>query len=243
MTALRQDGHSTHAFHLQDASAGPKAASHPGIKPARLRAEPRRLNLIDLQSRPEEKAMPALLSRTSLIAIAAAFISLLAPIDDAVAARRGAKAVKPAAPLSRPIVDFSPDVPIGAIIVVNQQRRLYYVHEKGKAMIYPVAIGKPSEQWTGVSFVQGKATNPSWTKPETGVRMPGGGNNPLGARALYLGWTLYRIHGTNSPNSIGSAASNGCFRMFNDHVKDLYARVHVGAPVYVVNDLSGLKIG
>jgi lipoprotein-anchoring transpeptidase ErfK/SrfK len=98
-------------------------------------------------------------------------------------------------------------------------------------------------EWFGETFVQSKAVNPTWT-PTANMRSrhPGlprhvrGGipQNPLGARAIYLGWSEYRIHGTNAPGSIGRAASSGCIRMLNADVKDLYERVHIGAPVYVV---------
>ncbi len=182
------------------------------------------------------------LFRVMLLAVAAvAAIASFATTADA-ARRRVKPGIKAAAQQSRPILPISDTYAVGSIVVVNAERRLYYVHAKGQAMIYPVAIGKPAERWTGNLFVQSKAVNPSWTKPESGVRMPGGPGNPLGVRALYLGWTLYRIHGTNSPGSIGSAASNGCFRMFNEHVADLYQRVHVGAPVYVMETLQDAPV-
>ena len=136
-------------------------------------------------------------------------------------------------------VAFSSDYPLGAIVVVNNERRLYYVIGKGHALRYAVAVGTPANQWTGQSFVGSKAVNPTWTPPwNPGHTVPGGGNNPLGARALYLGWTNYRIHGTNAPSSIGSPASHGCVRMLNADVIDLYSRVNLGAPVFVVNQLS-----
>jgi len=136
------------------------------------------------------------------------------------------------------VVTFTSDYPLGAIIVVNSERHLYYVIGNGHALRYPVAVGTPQNQWTGQSFVGSKAVNPSWTPPwSLGHTMPGGGNNPLGARALYLGWTNYRIHGTNAPASIGSPASHGCVRMYNPDVIDLYSRVNLGAPVFVVNTL------
>jgi len=136
------------------------------------------------------------------------------------------------------VVGFPASYPLGAIVVVNGERHLYYVVGKGHALRYSVAVGTPENQWTGQSFVGSKAVNPSWTPPDRpGHTMPGGGNNPLGARALYLGWTNYRIHGTNAPGSIGSPASHGCVRMYNPDVIDLYARVNLGAPVFVVNAL------
>ena len=137
------------------------------------------------------------------------------------------------------MVTFQQDYPLGAIIVVNQERRLYYVVGKNRALRYPVAIGRPGTQWTGQLFVASHAINPSWTPPESpGRTVPGGPGNPLGVRALYLGWTNYRIHGTNAPGSIGTEASHGCFRMLNADVTHLYSRVNIGAPVYVVNSLS-----
>ncbi len=139
---------------------------------------------------------------------------------------------------SSEIVGFQQDYPLGAIIVVNKERRLYYVISKGRALRYPVAVGTPENQWTGKSFVAAHAINPSWTPPwNPGHTVPGGAGNPLGVRALYLGWTNYRIHGTNAPGSIGSPASHGCIRMLNSDVSDLYSRVNIGAPVYVVNVL------
>ena len=136
------------------------------------------------------------------------------------------------------VVSFTAEYPLGSIIVVNAERRLYYVISKDHALRYAVAVGTPENQWTGQSFVGSKAVNPTWTPPDRpGFTMPGGGNNPLGARALYLGWTNYRIHGTNAPGSIGSPASHGCVRMFNPDVIDLYSRVNLGAPVFVVNAL------
>lgn len=136
------------------------------------------------------------------------------------------------------IVSFEQAYPLGAIIVVNRERRLYYVIGKGRALRYPVAVGTPDNQWSGESFVVAKAVNPSWTPPwNPGHTVAGGPGNPLGVRALYLGWTNYRIHGTNAPGSIGSPASHGCIRMFNSDVTDLYSRVNLGAPVYVVNAL------
>jgi lipoprotein-anchoring transpeptidase ErfK/SrfK len=136
------------------------------------------------------------------------------------------------------LVGFDKGYPLGSIIVVNHERRLYYVIGNGRAMRYPVAVGSAGNQWTGQSFVSSRAVNPSWTPPwSPGHTVPGGAGNPLGVRALYLGWTNYRIHGTNQPGSIGSPASHGCVRMFNADIVDLYDRIHIGAPVYVVNAL------
>lgn len=136
------------------------------------------------------------------------------------------------------IVSFNKSYAKGSIIIVNAERKLYYVLGDGRAMTYPVAIGKPGDVWTGKSFVVSKAKNPIWIPPWTPGRVvPAGPANPLGERAIYLGWSLYRIHGTNAPSSIGRAASRGCIRMHNHHVKDLFERVHIGAPVFVVAQL------
>lgn len=141
---------------------------------------------------------------------------------------------------AREIVALDKTYPMGSIVVVTSERRLYYALGNGLAIRYPVAVGQPRFQWFGQTFVQRKRKNPDWTPTPRMRRLgapsyvPPGPNNPLGVRAIYLGWTEYRIHGTNAPSSIGRAASSGCIRMHNDDVVDLYQRVHVGAPVYVV---------
>ncbi len=145
---------------------------------------------------------------------------------------------------ARKIVSMKLHYKPGTIIVVNSERKLYYVLGNGRAIRYPIAIGVPHEQWIGTTFVQNKRKHPSWTPPpktrggKPGQTVPGGPGNPLGARAIYLDWSLYRIHGTYTPGSIGRASSNGCFRMYNKDVKDLYERVHIGAPVHVVQTLE-----
>src|SRR6266851_5261630 len=129
----------------------------------------------------------------------------------------------------------------GSIVIVNHERNLYFVEETGQATRYPVAIGKPVDQWEGVQTITAKRENPTWYPPEEiqwesdvpPVVLPGP-QNPLGPRALYLGDTLYRIHGTNRPGSIGGAVSHGCFRMHNPHIIELYEKVQIGASVYVV---------
>ncbi len=135
--------------------------------------------------------------------------------------------------------------PPGAIIVSTPERRLYLVLGDGKALSYPVGVGKQGYQWSGTSKVVRKARWPSWTPPADMIEraraegrflpdeLDGGPNNPLGARALYIGGTLYRIHGTNQDASIGHEVSSGCIRMKNADVIDLYNRVRIGAPVYV----------
>jgi lipoprotein-anchoring transpeptidase ErfK/SrfK len=159
----------------------------------------------------------------------------------------GARSAAMAAPA---IVSFETAYPMGAIVIVNKDRQLYYVLGNGHALRYPIAVGVPKEQWTGRLFVQSKQKNPGWS-PTSSMRrrspglphyIPGGPRSPLGARALYLGWSNYRIHGTLVPGSIGQAASNGCFRMHNKDVIDLYDRVHLGAPVYVLDELAPQQV-
>jgi lipoprotein-anchoring transpeptidase ErfK/SrfK len=141
----------------------------------------------------------------------------------------------------REVVNFSEKQPPGTIIVSTGQRRLYYVMGDGKALRYAIAVGKEGYAWSGTSTISSKREWPGWTppadmrkrKPELPAYMPGGKDNPLGARALYLGDTLYRIHGTNEPWYMGSAQSSGCIRMTNDDVIDLYGRAKVGATVIV----------
>ena len=125
------------------------------------------------------------------------------------------------------------------------ERRLYYVLPGGKAIKYGVGVGREGFAWHGVRRIARKAEWPGWTPPAQMVarerarghiipdHMEGGINNPLGARALYLGGTLYRIHGTNAPQTIGHAMSSGCIRMLNSEVIDLYDRVRVGTKVIV----------
>ena len=125
--------------------------------------------------------------------------------------------------------------PVGAIVIVNNERRLYYITGKGEAVRYRVAVGKNQELWMGRTFVAAKVVDPKWI-PINGDDPVEGGDpaNPLGKRALYLDWSLLRIHGTPSRGSIGSAVSNGCIRMLNEDVMDLFERVHFGAPVYAI---------
>ncbi len=130
----------------------------------------------------------------------------------------------------------------GTIIVSTDDKFLYLVLEGGKAMRYGIGTARDGFEWSGTHRVTNKREWPSWTppaemrarKPGLPTHMAGGVNNPLGARALYLGATLYRIHGTNEPWTIGQDVSSGCIRMVNDDVVDLYARVKVGAKVIVM---------
>jgi lipoprotein-anchoring transpeptidase ErfK/SrfK len=130
----------------------------------------------------------------------------------------------------------------GTIVVNTSERRLYLITGPGQAIRYGIGVGRDGFRWAGNTAVSAKKEWPSWTPPAEmrqrvrglPAHMAGGINNPLGARALYLGSSLYRIHGSNEPETIGQAVSSGCFRMTNDDVIDLYARVRVGAKVVVL---------
>ena len=129
----------------------------------------------------------------------------------------------------------------GTIVINTAERKLYLVQGDGTALQYGIGVGRVGFTWKGVRKVTAKKEWPSWTPPEQMLRrqpglprhMAGGIENPLGARALYLGGTLYRIHGSNEPETIGEAVSSGCFRMTNDDVVDLYKRVPIGTTVIV----------
>ena len=129
----------------------------------------------------------------------------------------------------------------GTIIVVTAERHLYLVQGNGRALRYGIGVGREGFTWQGLVNITRKAEWPDWTPPpEMIARQPylprwmaGGPGNPMGARAMYLGGTVYRIHGTNAPETIGHAVSSGCFRLVNDDVTDLYERVKVGAKVIV----------
>lgn len=129
----------------------------------------------------------------------------------------------------------------GTVIISTQKRTLLLVQPGGKAIQYGVGVGRQGFQWNGRTRISRKSKWPGWTPPAAMRKrqpylpkyMPGGVNNPLGARALYLGSSLYRIHGTNQPQTIGHAVSSGCIRMVNKEVIDLYSRVKVGARVIV----------
>lgn len=130
----------------------------------------------------------------------------------------------------------------GTIVVVTAQKFLYLVLGNGKAMRYGIGTARDGFEWSGTHKITAKREWPGWTPPaEMRKRQPGlpahmegGIHNPLGARALYIGSTLYRIHGTNEPWTIGGDVSSGCIRMVNDDVEDLYARVKIGAKVIVL---------
>ena len=145
---------------------------------------------------------------------------------------------------ARDVVSIDHNYAMGSIVIDTAGRKLYYSLGHRRAIMYPVAVGKAGFQWFGESFVQTKRKNPGWSPTARMRRMgypryvPPGPRNPLGPRAIYLGWSEYRIHGTNAPSSIGRAASSGCIRMHNKDVKDLFERVHIGAPVFVLRNIK-----
>ncbi|CAH1657322.1 Lipoprotein-anchoring transpeptidase ErfK/SrfK [Hyphomicrobiales bacterium] len=146
-----------------------------------------------------------------------------------------------ASAIPREIVTYTGPHGPGTIVVSTSERRLYLVQPGGTAIRYGVGVGRPGFTWGGTKTVTQKREWPGWTpppqmlkrRPDLPRHMAGGPDNPLGARALYLGSTLYRIHGSNEPDSIGQAVSSGCFRMMNEDVIDLYGRVGVGTRVVV----------
>ncbi|HEX2354580.1 MAG TPA: L,D-transpeptidase [Xanthobacteraceae bacterium] len=146
------------------------------------------------------------------------------------------------ADLRRVTVDYPTNEAPGTVVVDTQNTYLYYVLGGGKAIRYGIGVGREGFTWSGVKTVERKAEWPDWTPPAEMIArspylprfMAGGVTNPLGARAMYLSGTFYRIHGTNAPSTIGSRATAGCIRMANEDVIDLYERVKVGAKVVVL---------
>ena len=148
--------------------------------------------------------------------------------------------------LQRQVVDYPSREAPGTVIIDTPHTFLYYVFANGKAIRYGIGVGREGFTWSGVKSVIRKTEWPDWyPPPEMIARQPylprmiaGGPGNPLGARAMYIGGTEYRIHGTNDPSSIGKHMSSGCIRMTNDNVIDLYNRVTVGAKVVVLPSVS-----
>ena len=148
----------------------------------------------------------------------------------------------PAPEFRRQEVDYSGREAPGTIVIDTPLKFLFLVEPGGRAIRYGVGVGRPGFEWSGVKTISRKAEWPDWTpppqmmlrRPDLPAHMDGGPDNPLGARALYLGSSLYRIHGTNEPETIGRDVSSGCIRMMNDDVIDLYNRVRVGTKVIVI---------
>jgi lipoprotein-anchoring transpeptidase ErfK/SrfK len=146
--------------------------------------------------------------------------------------------------LRRQTVSYTGREPAGTIIVDTPNTHLYYVTGNGQAVRYGIGVGRDGFRWSGVKAIDRKSEWPDWVPPaEMIARQPylprfvaGGPHNPLGARALYLGGTIYRIHGTNVPSSIGQRVSSGCIRMLNEDVTDLYERAKIGTRVVVLPD-------
>ena len=143
---------------------------------------------------------------------------------------------------ARETVPFSDSMGPGSLVVRTSERRLYLVTGYGTAIRYPVAVGKPGKQWSGLTEIDGKYFQPDWSPPADVKRdhpnLPnlirgGTRGNPMGVAAMTLRGGEYAIHGTNRPNSIGTFASYGCIRMYNQDITDLFQRVSVGTPVYV----------
>lgn len=143
---------------------------------------------------------------------------------------------------ARQLVDYDGRERPGTVIIDTPQRFLFLVQGDGKAMRYGIGVGRPGFTWAGVKHISQKREWPDWRPPDEMLRrrpdlpryMAGGPENPLGARAMYLGDTLYRIHGSNEPWTIGTQVSSGCIRMRNEDVIDLYNRVKVGTKVVVI---------
>jgi lipoprotein-anchoring transpeptidase ErfK/SrfK len=141
----------------------------------------------------------------------------------------------------RQVVFFRTSEPPGTIIVDTPSRYLYLVQGNNRAIRYGIGVGREGFQWSGALNITRKQEWPDWTPPPEMIQrqpylprfMAGGPGNPMGARALYLGTTVYRLHGTNQPETIGSAVSSGCFRLVNPDIIDLYERVPVGTRVVV----------
>jgi len=151
-------------------------------------------------------------------------------------------AVETPARFRRQTVSYSTREAAGTIIIDTPNTYLYYVLGGGQAIRYGIGVGRDGFTWSGTQSVTKKAEWPDWTPPPEMIQrqpylprhMAGGPGNPLGARAMYLGGTVYRIHGTNAPDTIGKHVSSGCIRLTNDDVSDLYSRVNVGTKVIVL---------
>jgi lipoprotein-anchoring transpeptidase ErfK/SrfK len=151
-------------------------------------------------------------------------------------------AVEMPARLKRQIVSYATREAPGTVIIDTPNTYLYYVLGGGQAIRYGIGVGRDGFTWSGVQAVTKKAEWPDWTPPPEMIarqpylprHMAGGPGNPLGARAMYLGGTVYRIHGTNAPETIGTHVSSGCIRLTNEDVADLYSRVNVGTRVIVL---------
>ncbi len=181
-------------------------------------------------------ATTCLFSEVALANEADPFASFFNP-----ATPRPAEGRPQASAIPREVVRYEGQYSPGTVVISTSERRLYYVLPNGQAIRYGVGVGRPGFEWAGSRYIASKREWPDWTPPSQMLKrrpdlprhMEGGINNPLGARAMYISGTLYRIHGSNEPESIGQAVSSGCIRMTNDDVSDLYDRVKVGTRVVV----------
>ena len=161
--------------------------------------------------------------------------------------RQGDVGIEPGRPgmdpkFEKQVVEYNGRHVPGTLVIDTPNKFLYLVQGGGKALRYGIGVGKPGFEWSGVKTISAKKEWPAWTpppemlkrRPDLPRHMEGGPENPLGARAMYLGSSLYRIHGSNEPWTIGTAVSSGCIRMRNEDVIDLYGRVNVGTRVIVI---------
>ena len=199
--------------------------------------------------RPTVLTMAVLLFAVGPVFATGGPMTLLPPVDFDTPDQPGIKPIpgeqQLAKALRRTPVFYRTTYPKGTVVVDTSERRLYIVASPTTALRYGIAVGRQGYQWDGLLKVSKKKEWPDWIPPKDMIareakkgkvlpaKVSGGPANPLGARALYLGNTQYRIHGTNQPQSIGKAASSGCFRMLNEHVVDVYAKVPVGTWVIV----------
>jgi len=205
--------------------------------------------MFSILRRPRSKLAPVVVVSVALTSAAAAnpLFFLPAPQTDAPlplrapAVNDGSEEATPAR-FKRQIVDYTTREAAGTIIIDTPNTYLYFVLGSGHALRYGIGVGREGFTWSGRETITRKAEWPDWTPPEEMLRrqpylprvMAGGPGNPLGARAMYLGGTIYRIHGTNQPNTIGEHVSSGCIRMVNEDVIDLYSRTNIGTKVIVL---------
>jgi lipoprotein-anchoring transpeptidase ErfK/SrfK len=206
------------------------------------------LDALKLNSRRAAAAFGALAIGTMAFSGSAAaaplplFPFLMTPPVQAAPPEDEGTAVEMPARLKRQIVGYATREAPGTIIIDTPNTYLYYVLGGGRAIRYGIGVGRDGFTWSGVQSVTRKAEWPDWTPPPEMIarqpylprQMAGGPGNPLGARAMYLGGTIYRIHGTNAPQTIGTRVSSGCIRLTNQDVSDLYSRVNVGTKVIVL---------
>jgi len=168
--------------------------------------------------------------------------SALKPRDKKLLASAPYLNAKPGEGWLRHMVDYTGKEKPGTVVIDTPNKFLFLVEGNGRALRYGIGVGRPGFTWAGVKTISAKREWPDWTppaemiarRPDLPRHMEGGPENPLGARAMYLGSTLYRIHGSNEPWTIGTNVSSGCIRMRNEDVIDLYGRVNVGARVIVL---------